>query len=108
MDGGFYVIRALPTNSALRRVAKLCEVSSWPRGVTVSTLDSESSDRGSNPREAFFEFAVPFACKHKKAICAIYWDKINSRGQVQLQPLLYSLESKQSMRIIIGNGHTGI
>ena len=24
-----------------------------PRGVTVSTLDSESSDRGSNPREAF-------------------------------------------------------
>ena len=26
-------------------------VSSWSRGVTVSTLDSESSDRGSNPRE---------------------------------------------------------
>ena len=26
----------------------------WSRGVTVSTLDSESSDRGSNPREAFF------------------------------------------------------
>ena len=25
----------------------------WPHGVTVSTLDSESSDRGSNPREAF-------------------------------------------------------
>ena len=25
---------------------------SRPRGVTVSTLDSESSDRGSNPREA--------------------------------------------------------
>ena len=24
----------------------------WSRGVTVSTLDSESSDRGSNPREA--------------------------------------------------------
>ena len=24
-----------------------------PRGVTASTLDSESSDRGSNPREAF-------------------------------------------------------
>ena len=24
----------------------------WPRGVTASTLDSESSDRGSNPREA--------------------------------------------------------
>ena len=28
---------------------------SWPRGVTVSTLDSESSDRGSNPREAFLQ-----------------------------------------------------
>ena len=25
----------------------------WPHGVTVSTLDSESSDRGLNPREAF-------------------------------------------------------
>ena len=25
----------------------------WPRGVTVSTLDSESSDRRSNTREAF-------------------------------------------------------
>ena len=24
----------------------------WPRGLTVSTLDSESRDRGSNPREA--------------------------------------------------------
>ena len=33
-------------------------MSTWPRGVTVSTLDSESSDRGSNPREAFQ------ACKH--------------------------------------------
>ena len=29
----------------------------WPRGVTVSTLDSESSDRGSNPREAFRQCA---------------------------------------------------
>ena len=31
---------------------KLTFFSTWPRGVTVSTLDSESSDRGSNPREA--------------------------------------------------------
>ena len=30
-----------------------------PRGVTVSILDSESSDRGSNPREAFQESEVP-------------------------------------------------
>ena len=31
-----------------------CEVphDQWPRGVTVSTLDSESSYRGPNPREA--------------------------------------------------------
>ena len=37
-----------------------CAVS-WPRGVTVSTLDSESSDRGSNPREASLciGFALP-------------------------------------------------
>ena len=28
----------------------------WPRGVTVSTLDPESSDRGSNPREAFVAY----------------------------------------------------
>ena len=33
----------------------VCKVSQTkrPRGVTVSTLDSESSDRGSNPREAW-------------------------------------------------------
>ena len=31
------------------------EWSNWLRGVTVSTLDSESSDRGSDPREAFRE-----------------------------------------------------
>ena len=31
----------------------LGEPLAWPRGVTVSTLDSESSDRGSNLREAF-------------------------------------------------------
>ena len=33
--------------------ASCLDFSMWPRGVTVSTLDSESSDRGSNPREAF-------------------------------------------------------
>ena len=37
----------------------LYEGSVWPRGVTVSTLDSESSDRGSNPREASFITACP-------------------------------------------------
>ena len=34
-------------------VARTRTLGTWPRGVTVSTLDSESSDRGSNPREAF-------------------------------------------------------
>ena len=38
--------------SRFQRVS-LGEPLAWPRGVTVSTLDSESSDRGSNPREAF-------------------------------------------------------
>jgi hypothetical protein len=28
----------------------------WPRGVTVSILYSESSDRDSNPREAFCQY----------------------------------------------------
>ena len=30
----------------------------WSYGVTVSTLDSESSDRGSNPREAFLVISI--------------------------------------------------
>ena len=34
------------------RVSKLVS-SKWPRGVTVSTLGSASSDSGSNPRDAF-------------------------------------------------------
>ena len=36
------------------KVRKLVEASiNWSRGVTVSTLDSESSDRGSNSRGTF-------------------------------------------------------
>ena len=31
----------------------------WSRGVTVSTLDSESSDRGSNPAVSFNGRKVP-------------------------------------------------
>ena len=39
----------------------------WSYGVTVSTLDSESSDRGSNPREAsyhsmFYSLTFDLAC----------------------------------------------
>ena len=35
---------------------------SWSRGVTVSTLDSESSDRGSNPRGTFFASCAQDFC----------------------------------------------
>ena len=38
---------------------RMASLGTWPRGVTVSTLDSESNDRGSNPREAFQESEVP-------------------------------------------------
>ena len=34
---------------------RMASLGTWPRGVTGSTLDSESSDRGSNPREALQE-----------------------------------------------------
>ena len=40
-------------------LASECPPSIWPRGVTVSTLDSESSDRGSNPREACCDWGIP-------------------------------------------------
>ena len=44
---------SLPRSSSLRPVFnRHTQYITWPRGVTVSTLDSESSDRGSNPREA--------------------------------------------------------
>ena len=39
---------------------KNARLGTWPRGVTVSTLDSESSDRGPNPREAFQECQAMF------------------------------------------------
>jgi hypothetical protein len=45
-----------------------CAVS-WPRGVTVSTLDSESSDRGSNPREASLRFG--FAHQRSSLTCRV-------------------------------------
>ena len=46
-----------PDNNSRARMATL---GAWPRGVTVSALDSESSDPGSNPREAFQESAGVF------------------------------------------------
>ena len=39
---------------------RMGSLGTWPRGVTASTLDSESSDRGSNPHEAFLECNAAF------------------------------------------------
>ena len=50
-NGQAYVITEM-----LEGVAML----SWPRGVTVSTLDSESSDRGSNPRETCCAWGIEY------------------------------------------------
>ena len=55
-------------NTAETDGASDCPASIRPRGVTVSTLDSESSDRGSNPREAFWIHIKLF---DELAICMI-------------------------------------
>ena len=60
------------SSSAKNRMKeKNARLDTWPRGVAVSTLDSESSDRISNPREAaqechaaFREFVVIRASKN--------------------------------------------
>ena len=39
-------------------------VDTWSHGVTVSTLDSESSDRGSNPRETLHDAAADLPSAH--------------------------------------------
>ena len=46
---------ARPQSAVARQVKQVTQLTrhgTWPRGVAASTLDSESSDRGSNPREA--------------------------------------------------------
>ena len=50
---GFVHLRRMQHEGAMRKPS--VRLLDWLRGVTVSTLDSESSDRGSNPREAFIE-----------------------------------------------------
>ena len=40
----------IPPGASQAQVTRPVTSISWSRGVTVSTLDSESSDRGSNPR----------------------------------------------------------
>ena len=54
-DSGQITRRVMPVASTWGRVVDTDRLVrfSWSYGVTVSTLDSESSDRGSNPRRTF-------------------------------------------------------
>ena len=54
--------------NAIRPRSCLCN---RPRGVTVSTLDSESSDRGSNPREVSRQIFENWTEKTKSAHFAV-------------------------------------
>ena len=47
-----------------------------PRGVTASTLDSESSDRGSNPREAFFPATFEVSLVLESRQCRTCQDRV--------------------------------
>ena len=53
------MLKSAKCKNTLRLLASWCR----PRGVTVSTLNAESSDRGSNPREAFQD-AWKEVCNH--------------------------------------------
>ena len=46
-----------PASTQARSLAHQAAIN-WSRGVTVSTLDSESSDRGSNPRGTLMHIAM--------------------------------------------------
>ena len=41
----------------------------WFYGVTVSTLDSESNDRGSNPRRTFLSEIVCYVSDYSRVVC---------------------------------------
>ena len=62
---------------------RIQSVASWPHGVTVSTLDSESSDRGSNPREAFACVEDQLVCEAESVFCCVLkllmWDWLLAR-----------------------------
>ena len=69
-----------PTHSVLpkRAIRTRSFLCNRPRGVTVSTLDSESSDRGSNPREAFACVEDQHVCEAEYVFCCalklLMWD----------------------------------
>ena len=62
-----------------------------PRGVTVSTLDSESSDRGSNPREAFLRLRPTDKCEesafclHTVEGCMIFLLRAHNKNRTRQQ-----------------------
>ena len=57
------VLRVTLTFQQPRKNDAICTMDfNWPRGLMVSTLDPESSDRDSNPREAF-------ACVEDQLVC---------------------------------------
>ena len=58
----------------------------WPRGATVSTLGSESSGCGSNPREAF--------------IYTLRLERMNLNGFIALPSFLWKAWFLNSLRII--------
>jgi hypothetical protein len=51
-----------------------------PRDVTVSTLDSKSSDRGSNPREAFSQYLNFFV--RERQVPGTRFNALGDRHQV--------------------------
>ena len=68
---------------------RIHSVASWPHGVTVSTLDSESSDRGSNPREAFACVEDQLVCEAESVFCCVLkllmWDWLLAQQQQTTQ-----------------------
>ena len=77
----------------------LLVICSWSRGVTVSTLDSESSDRGSNPRATSMpiqllraQVTCLSACAQEvNAIPACTFARCTSAGLTCLSPTAISL-----------------
>ena len=81
------------------RLFLLLVICNWSRGVTVSTLDSESSDRGSNPRGTSMpiqllraQVTCLSACAQEvNAIPACTFARCTSAGLTCLSPTAISL-----------------
>ena len=57
----------------------------WPGGVTVSAPDSESGNRGSNPRRAFAETRFVKGGKVFRVCCCL-WQKVRAARQAVSSP----------------------